>query len=144
LEKLKTENFFISLKDNFNTQIMKNQFKTFLLLFIVSIFFVSQLQAEVKKKPIIGEWLYEVSDAPYGYEKGSLIFSEKEGQTICVIKLEAGELTVNELKIVKDKVTFTTVVDGSSILVDLTLDKNKLTGKVNTPEGPKNLTAVRK
>jgi hypothetical protein len=118
LEKLKTENFFISLKDNFNTQIMKNQFKTFLLLFIVSIFFVSQLQAEFKKKPIIGEWLYEVSDAPYGYEKGSLIFSEKEGQTVCVIKLEAGELTVNELKIVKDKVTFTTVVDGSSCRSD--------------------------
>lgn len=123
---------------------MKNQFKTVLLLFVVSIFYVSPLQAEVKKKPIIGEWLYEVSDAPYGYEKGSLIFSEKEGQTVCFIKLEAGELSVNNLKIEKDKVTFTTFVDGNSILVNLTLEKNKLSGKVETPEGPKVLTAIRK
>lgn len=123
---------------------MKNQFKNLLLLFVVSIFSVSQLQAEVKKKPILGEWLYEVSDAPYGYEKGSLIFSEKEGQTVCIIKLEAGELAVTNLKIVKNKITFTTTVDGNSINVDLNRDDNKLSGMVETPEGTKTLTAVKK
>jgi hypothetical protein len=123
---------------------MKTQFVTFLLFTTILLSSVSQVSAEVKNKEIIGEWTYEVSDAPYGYEKGSLIFSEKEGKTICVIKLEAGELAVSDLKIEKDKVTFTTFVDGNSINVDLTRDKGKLTGHVDTPEGPKTLTAIKK
>ena len=59
----------------------------------------NQLRAEVKNKSLLGEWLYEVSEAPYGYEKGSLIFSEKDGQTVCIVKLEAGELATSELKL---------------------------------------------
>ncbi len=110
----------------------------------VFLFFTFLLIAETKNEPLIGEWTYEVSDAPYGYEKGSLIFSEKDGKTVCVIKLEAGELEVIDLKIDKEKITFSTTVDGNVINVDLTLDKDKLTGKVDSPEGPKTLTAVKK
>lgn len=116
----------------------------YLLFLSLGLFISIHLQAETKKKPILGEWLYEVSDAPTGYEKGSLIFSEKEGQTTCVIKLDAGELTVSNLKIEKEKVSFTTSVDGNSINVELTREDNKLTGKVDTPEGQKTLTAVKK
>lgn len=123
---------------------MKKQLFALMLFASIVLFPSSKLEAEVKSKPILGEWLYEVSDAPYGYEKGSLIFSEKEGKTICVIKLEAGELAVNDLKIEKEKVSFSTTVDGNPINVELKLEKNKLTGKVDTPEGPKMLTALKK
>jgi len=98
----------------------------------------------IKSFPIIGEWLYEVSEAPYGYEKGSLIFSETNGQINCLIKLEAGELPINDLKIEKDSVIFTTMVDGSNIKVALKQEKDKLVGKVDSPEGPKTLTALKK
>ncbi|MBC8005517.1 MAG: hypothetical protein H7X84_08575 [Verrucomicrobia bacterium] len=110
-------------------------------LFVCSTF---QLQAENKKKPILGEWVYEVSDAPYGYEKGSLIFSEKEGQTVCVIKLDAGELETSNLKIDKEKITFTSYVEGNPVNVQLTHEKDKLTGTVDSPDGPKTITAVKK
>jgi len=123
---------------------MKNHYLSFMLLLVFSLFSFPQLQAEVKNKPFIGEWIYEVSDAPYGYEKGSLIFTEKDGQTVCIIKLEAGVLAVSNLKIEKNKVTFTSLVDGNSINVELTRKKNKLTGKVDTPEGPKTLSAIKK
>lgn len=123
---------------------MKKLIWSFMLLFAITIGIVSQLQAKVKNKPIIGEWIYEVSQAPYGYEKGSLIFSEKDGQTVCIIKLEAGELAVSNLKVEKNKITFTTMVDGNPINVDLTREKNKLTGTVDSPEGPKTLTAEKK
>lgn len=123
---------------------MKNLFLSFMLLLPFSLLLIPQLQAEVKNKPVIGEWIYEVSDAPFGYEKGSLIFSEKDGQTICKIKIEAGELTVNNLKIEKNRITFTTTVDGNSINVELTRKKNKLTGTVDTPEGSKTLSAIKK
>jgi hypothetical protein len=123
---------------------MKNLFLSFMLLLPFSLLLIPQLQAEVKNKPVIGEWIYEVSDAPYGYEKGSLIFSEKGGQTICIIKLVAGELAVSNLKVNKNKITFTTAVDGNSIHVELIRKKNKLSGTVDTPEGPKTLSAIKK
>lgn len=123
---------------------MKNHLRTLMFLFSISLFTFSDLQAEMKNKSLIGEWLYTVSDAPYGYEKGSLIFSEKSGQTICVIKVEAGELVASNLKIVKKNITFTTEVEGNSINIALTHKKNKLTGNVQTPEGPKTLTAIKK
>jgi len=103
-----------------------------------------ETRAEVKNKQLLGEWLYEVSEAPYGYEKGSLIFTEKDGQLVCVIKLEAGELAVSNLKVEKEKITFTTMVDGNPISVELNREKNKLTGKVDSPEGPKILKAIKK
>jgi len=123
---------------------MKNHLYSFMFLLAISVFSVSQLRAEVKNKPLIGEWNYQVSDAPYGYEKGSLIFSEKSGQTVCVIKVEAGELVASDVKVVKKNISFTTMVEGNSINIALTRKKNKLTGKVDTPEGPKTITAIKK
>jgi len=123
---------------------MKKLVWSFLLFAAIVTISGNQLQAEVKNKPLLGEWVYEVSDAPYGYEKGSLIFAEKDGQTTCVVKLEAGELAVNNLKVEKNKITFTTSVDGNSINVELIRDKNKLSGTVDSPEGPKTITALKK
>jgi hypothetical protein len=123
---------------------MKNLIRSFLLLAVIVTFSGNQLQAEVKNKSLLGEWVYEVTDAPYGYDKGSLIFAEKDGETTCIVKLEAGELTVSDLKINDNKITFTTSVDGSSINVVLTKEKDKLTGLVDSPEGPKTITALKK
>lgn len=123
---------------------MKNLIQSFLLLAAIITISGNQLQASVKNKSLPGEWVYEVTDAPYGYEKGSLIFAEKDGQMTCVVKLEAGELAVNNLKIEDNKITFTTSVEGNSIRVALTRDKNKLTGTVDSPEGPKTMTALKK
>lgn len=123
---------------------MKKSVQILMLFIAIIILSYSQTQAETKKKPLVGEWIYEVSDAPYGYEKGSLIFSEKDGQTVCVIKLDAGELQVSELKVDKNKISFSTMIEGNVIHVDLVRDKNKITGTVDSPEGPKTLTAARK
>lgn len=118
---------------------------TLLALLLVSATFTSlKVNAEVKKNPILGEWIYEVSDAPYGYEKGILIFSEKDGKTICVVKLEAGELTASNLVLEKEKITFTVLVDGSPVEIKLIREKDKLNGTADSPEGPKTITAIRK
>jgi hypothetical protein len=123
---------------------MKNLLWSFMLLLAFTLGSTTQINAKVKNKHLLGEWVYNVSEAPYGYEKGSLIFSEKDRQTVCLIKLEAGELETSNLKVKKNKITFTATVNGNSISIELTRDKNKLTGKVDTPEGPKMLTAIKK
>lgn len=123
---------------------MKNRVILLVLLIVMSLLPVSNLQAEPKNKHLLGEWLYEVSDAPYGYEKGSLIFAEKDGNTTCVVKLEAGELQVDDLKIDKNKISFSTVVEGNVVKVSLVHEKNKISGTVDSPEGPKTISAVKK
>ncbi len=123
---------------------MKKLIGTFLLFSLILMVSSAQVRAEVKNKTLLGEWVYEVSDAPYGYEKGSLIFAEKDGQMTCVIKLEAGELSTSDLKIEDNKISFVTSVDGSSINVALVKEKDKLTGLVDSPEGPKKISAVKK
>ncbi len=123
---------------------MKKLIGSILLLLSITLFTAPQIKAEVKNKPLLGEWLYEVSDAPYGYEKGSLIFSEKEGNIICVIKVEAGELPASNLKIEKNKITFSTMVEGETVNIELIRENNKLSGKVDSPEGPKTITALKK
>ena len=123
---------------------MKNHLLSMMFLLSISLFSFSDLKAEVKNKSLMGEWLYTVSDAPYGYEKGSLIFSEKGGKTVCVIKVQAGELEATNLKIIKKNITFTTQVEGNSINIELTRKKKMLTGNVQTPEGPKAFNAKKK
>jgi hypothetical protein len=124
--------------------VMKTYAKLLMILFVVTVFLGSGLRAETKKKPLLGEWLYEVSDAPYGYEKGSLIFAEKNGNTTCVVKLEAGELQVDDLKIENNKISFSTTVEGNVVHVNLVHENNKITGTVDSPEGPKTISAVKK
>lgn len=123
---------------------MKNRVGLLMLLVLISLLPALNLQAEPKNKHLLGEWLYEVSDAPYGYEKGSLIFSEKDGNTICIVKLDAGELQVEDLKIENNKISFSTTVEGNVVRVNLVHEKNKITGTVDSPEGPKAISAVKK
>lgn len=123
---------------------MKKILWSFMILTSITMLTVANLQAEIKNKSLLGEWIYSVSDAPYGYEKGSLIFSEKDGQTVCIIKVEAGELIASNLKIKKKKISFTTMVEGNSINIALERVKNKLIGQVDTPDGPKTLSAIKK
>jgi hypothetical protein len=120
--------------------------KLTIILLFCSLLVINTLHAEAKNKksPLIGEWVYEVSDAPDAYKNGTLVFSEKEGVMVCAIKLEAGELPASNLKVDNNKITFISYVEGSPVSVELTLNKDKLTGTVESPEGPKGITAVKK
>ena len=123
---------------------MKKVLGIFIMFSMVLMFSATQVKAELKNKNLLGEWVYEVSDAPYGYEKGSLIFAEKDGQTVLTIKLEGGEMPADNLKIDGDKISFSAQVEGSTINIELTHEKDKLVGKADSPEGPKTITAKKK
>ncbi len=123
---------------------MKKVLGIFVMFSMVMMFSATQVRAEAKNKQLLGEWVYEVSDAPYGYEKGSLIFAEKDGKTVLTIKLEAGELPAENLKIEGSKISFSALVEGSTVNIELTREKDKLVGKADSPEGPKTITAKKK
>jgi len=119
--------------------------KLMTLAFLVAIF-VGTVNAAVAQnnKKVIGEWKYEAPAAPYGYEKGSLIISEKDGKLAGVVKFEDG------YKIELKKVTFAEgvfkcglYVDYEYVSVKAKIDGKKMKGAVNTPEGEMPITATK-
>lgn len=111
--------------------------KLLTLAFLVAIFAgtVNAANANNNKK-VIGEWKYEASAAPYGYEKGVLIISEKEGKLAGQVKFEDG------YKIDLKNITFTDgvfkcglYVDYEYISVKAKIDGKKMKGAVSTPDG---------
>ena len=112
--------------------------KRFLTLaFLVAIFAGTVNAATAgNNKKIVGEWKYEASAAPYGYEKGVLIIAEKDGKLTGQVKFEDG------YKIDLKNVTFTDgvfkcglYVDYEYINVKAKVEGKKMKGAVSTPDG---------
>lgn len=110
-------------------------------LFVVVAGSVNATVSQVNKD-LVGNWKYEVPTAPYGYEKGTMVFSEKDGKLVGEVKFADG------YKIEMKNVTFEEgvlkcglYVDYEYISVKAKIEGNKLTGAANTPDGEMKLTA---
>jgi hypothetical protein len=93
-------------------------------------------------KDVVGNWKYEVPSAPYGYEKGTLVFSEKEGKLVGEVKFADG------YKIDMKNVTYEAgvlkcglYVDYEYVSVNAKIEGTKMSGTVNIPDGDLKLSA---
>ena len=113
---------------------------TFLFVIVVGSVNVASAQG---KKDLIGNWKYEVPSAPYGYEKGTLVFAEKEGKLVGEVKFADGykidmkDVAIEEGGVVKCGL----YVDYEYVSVKAKIEGTKMTGMVNTPDGELKLTA---
>ncbi|MBN1985290.1 MAG: hypothetical protein JW761_03245 [Prolixibacteraceae bacterium] len=103
---------------------------------------IQSVTAKTEKKDLLGKWKYEVASAPYGYETGTLVFTEKEGEL-------AGEVQFNDgTKVQMTKLTFEEGVLKSGLYIEYDyigieakVDGTKMTGTVDTPDGKIELKA---
>jgi len=92
---------------------------------------------------LVGSWKYEVPSAPYGYEKGTLVFAEKEGKLVGEVKFADGykidmkDVNLEEGGVVKCGL----YVDYEYVSVKAKIEGGKMTGTVNIPDGEMKLTA---
>jgi hypothetical protein len=117
--------------------------KVFLLMFMAAIF-AGTLQASVSQgnEEITGEWKYESPHAPYGYEKGSIIISEKEGKLAGEIKFADGyKLALKDVTYKDDVFKCNLTIDYNDIAIKATFEENKMKGTASTPEGALPFTA---
>jgi hypothetical protein len=117
------------------------------LLLLIAVFPVRLTQAgdKDKNKDIIGSWKCEVNSAPYEYSKSTLTISEKDGKLNGTVKFENGySVNVRTISFEKNELVMELYVDYNYIKVTGKLDKNKITGTVNTPEGAMNIVANKK
>ena len=70
-----------------------------------------------------GNWTYQIAEAPYGYESGTVSFVEKGKQCVADISVNYEKVTVN---LTQNKNVFRTSfsVDGSHVEVELIPQKN--------------------
>lgn len=94
-------------------------------------------------KDVIGNWKYEAINAPDGYNKGTLIFTEKEGKLVGEVKFADGyKIEMKEVKFEESgTVNCGLFVDSNYINVTLKIDGSKMTGTVTTPDGDLKLIA---
>lgn len=113
----------------------------FALLLVITI---GGLNAAVtsKSKEVTGNWKYEVPSAPAGYDKGTLVFSEKEGKLIGEVKFADGyKIAMKDVVYQEGVVKCSLYIDYEQITVKAKLEGSKLIGTVNTPDGEMKLTA---
>jgi len=118
--------------------------KKVLVLLIIAVLgpFVLHATAPTEKSKIIGEWKYESQNAPYGYEKGSIIISEKEGKLAGEIKFADGyKLDLKDVTYVDGVFKCKFNLDYNEIAIKATIEGNKMKGTADSPEGALPFTA---
>jgi hypothetical protein len=93
-------------------------------------------------KDVVGSWKYEVPTAPYGYEKGTLVFTEKEGKLVGEVKFADGyKIEMKNLTYENGELKGGLYVDYEYVSIKAKIEGSKMTGVANTPEGEMKLTA---
>ncbi len=120
--------------------------KVFVLLVVMigSIMMLNEVNASEFKK-FEGTWAYKVPTAPYEYSTGELIIDKLEGKETVTVKFSDGtKVKAEKISCEKSVIKFSVYVNYEYVDVSCKLEQGKLKGKVNTPEGPMEITAQKK
>ncbi|GAP71046.1 hypothetical protein BA6E_125486 [Bacteroidales bacterium 6E] len=105
------------------------------ILFIFLAAFISFVATGNDLGKLIGTWNYTASYAPPGYDKGQLVFFDKDGITTGQVKISGYATDIKNLKFSEGVYSFTVTVEYQDIPVSFKLEGDKLTGKASSPEG---------
>ena len=119
--------------------------KVTFVLMVISLVFMNQMTFAKGNKSVVGTWKVTVADAPYEYVNSSLVVTEGDGKLSAKVVFEnAQEVTASEIKISEDVLHLTVNIEGNDIKVTGKVENSKITGKVDSPDGVLDLTAVKK
>lgn len=127
---------------------MKTIFKNFVLILLFLIFSngyslescktLNEVEISdilVKKRKWTGSWDYSVQDVPVEYSSGVLHISKKKKVYIVKLELPGGNLPTDNVRVDKNKLTFSVDIEGSIVDVALIMDGDSFKGESNTPDG---------
>ncbi len=120
--------------------------KKVVILTLLVAMFAGVVNAAVSQsnKGIVGEWKYEAPAAPYGYEKGSLIITEKDGKLAGQVKFEDGyKIELKNITFAEGVFKCGLYVDYEYVSIKAKVDGKKMKGAVDTPEGELPISATK-
>jgi hypothetical protein len=102
---------------------------TALLFILVSI----SATASNPDKDLIGEWKFDVTQAPYEFQKGKMVIEQSEDQLKGKIIFErAQDVTISEIETGDEKITITLYIQGERVQVVGNIEENKFVGYAET------------
>ena len=111
----------------------------FALVILLSMTFV--LTAQNKKK-VVGVWKYEVAQAPYGYETGTLEVKELKNELSGEVKFNSGNsVKLQKMTLSNDTLRANAFVDSETVNIIAKISNTKMEGSVNTSMGKLSLKA---
>lgn len=113
-----------------------------LAFFIISGFTTASVKTE---NPLLGSWVFNISQAPWEYSKGRVIFENNdENVMIGKIVFDSGfEVRIGKIRREEDKFIMDTFIEGYPVKTVVTLKENTLSGYTETPDGNIPFTARR-
>lgn len=119
--------------------------KIILALLILGFISVNQKTFAEDYSKIVGVWKIEAKDAPPEYTKSTLTLTEVEGKLVAKLVFEGGmTMKPGSVTFTKGTLSFYVNIEGSEVQISGKLDKNKIIGKAESPDGPVEFTAVKK
>ena len=111
------------------------------LIVLFSAVSLFSLTAQNNKK-VVGVWKYEVSQAPYGYDKGTLEVKELKNVFSGEVKFNSGNsVTLQKVSMSNDTLRANVYVDSESVDIVAKINNTKMEGTVNTSMGKMSLKA---
>ena len=119
---------------------MKNtvQLTTAVLFLLISI----SAMASNPQKDIVGEWKFDVAQAPYEFQKGKLVIEQADDQLEGKVIFErSGGVTIREIEIGEEEIILTLYIQGEKIQVVGSIEENKFVGYAKTSQDKMNFLA---
>lgn len=102
-------------------------------LFVVTLSFSVIAQNKVK---VTGNWKYEVPQAPYEYDKGTISFAEKENVLSGELVFNSGyTVKLNNVTLKNDTLQANAYVEGERVVLLAKVLKDKMNGTTDTSMG---------
>lgn len=116
----------------------------FLMIAILIASVSSTVNAQKKVDPV-GTWSYEASQAPYEYSSGDIVIA-KDGKdlTVQIVLGEYYKVKGSNVKYEKNELSFDIFIEGETISVKSTVEKESMEGTASYTDGTIPITAKKK
>ncbi|MBS3770771.1 MAG: hypothetical protein V5A47_14170 [Bacteroidales bacterium] len=114
-------------------------------LLITALFFIIVSVSTTASNPnndLIGEWKFDVTQAPYEFQKGKLVIEQAEDQLEGKVVFERSrDVSIRGIGIEEEEITFTFYVQGEKVQVIGNIEENKFVGYAKTSQDKMNFLA---
>jgi len=108
-------------------------------LLITALFFIIvsvSATASNPNKDLIGEWKFDVAQAPYEFQKGKLVIEQAEDQLEGKVVFERSrDVSIREIGIEEEEITLMLYIQGERVQVTGNIEENKFVGYSKTSQG---------
>ena len=81
------------------------------------------------EKDLIGEWKFDVTEAPYEYQEGKLVIERSEDEIKGTVIFErAGNVEISKIESGEEKITLTLYIEGTRVEVVGTIEGDTFSG----------------